>query len=246
LSEDATHMRNSLVPHLMKWLQENIKERKDIKLFEIEKVFYKNKTEIWEDYKLSGVITSQNEIVYYKIQSIISDFLKTIFVDNFYFDTAKNPPEFSHKWRVSQIIVRGKEIGYVWEIHPTVGKRFDIIERIWFFEIEIAKLLPNIYQKTKAQELSLFQENNFDLSFVVDKWVKWREIANSITTTNKELIKKVELFDIYENQEKLPGKRSLSFTVYIQSWNETLKDEVKSNLIKDIIQQVAKKGWVLR
>jgi len=42
LSEEQTHMRNSLIPNLMKCLEDNIRERKNIKLFEIEKVFEKN------------------------------------------------------------------------------------------------------------------------------------------------------------------------------------------------------------
>jgi phenylalanyl-tRNA synthetase beta subunit len=39
LSEESTHMRNSLIPNLMAGLEENIREKKDLKLFEIEKAF---------------------------------------------------------------------------------------------------------------------------------------------------------------------------------------------------------------
>ena len=127
-----------------------------------------------------------------------------------------------------------------------MAKRFDVSDRVGFFEIEVSKLLPNLYTKTKAKELSTFQENNFDLSFVVDRKVAGRDIAGTISGVDKSLIKKVELFDIYENEEKLPGKRSLSFKVYIQSMTETLKDDVKTNLIKDIVEKVGKKGGSLR
>ncbi len=246
LSEDATHMKNSLIPNLMVWLEDNIRERKNIKLFEIEKVFYKDGTNITEDYRLSWVMISIKEIVYYDIQKWVSDFLKTIFVDNFYFTFCEKHPSYAHSGRVAKIIVRGKEVWYVGEIHPSIAKRFGISERIGFFDIEVSKLLPTIYNKVKAKELSNFQENNFDLSFVVDKKIHGREIYLTILGTNKELIKKVELFDIYENEEKLPGKRSLSFKIYIQSMTETLKDEVKLGIMKEIISKVEKKWWILR
>lgn len=246
LSEEATHMRNSLIPNLMKGLEENIRERKNIKLFEIEKVFSKENNNVSENYKLSGVMTSNSDIVYYEIQNIISDFLKTIFVDKFHFENTTTPPAYAHSWRIAKIVVRGKEIWYVWEIHPSIGKRFDVQQRIGFFEIDVEKLLPTTYNKVKANELSSFQENNFDLSLVVDKNIAGREIANTIAWVDKKLIQKVELFDIYENEEKLPGKRSLSFKVYIQSMTETITDEVKWNLIKDIISKVEKKGGTLR
>jgi phenylalanyl-tRNA synthetase beta chain len=88
--------------------------------------------------------------------------------------------------------------------------------------------------------------NNFDLSFVVDKNIKWKDIKTAIINTDKKLIKKVELFDIFENEEKLPWKRSLSFKVFIQSDEETLDDKVKNNLINEIVKKVEKKGWELR
>ncbi|MDD5769476.1 MAG: phenylalanine--tRNA ligase subunit beta [Candidatus Gracilibacteria bacterium] len=246
LSEEQTHMRNSLIPNLMRGLEDNIRDRNNIKLFEIEKVFSKNGNEISEDYYLSGVMTASKDLVYYDIQNIVSDFFKTIFVDNFYFEITSNYPAFAHGGRIAKIIVRGKEVGFVGEIHPTVAKRFDVKTRVGFFEIEVSKLLPHLYNKVKAHDLSNFQENNFDLSFVVDKELSGREIALTISGVDKKLIKKVELFDIYENEEKLPGKRSLSFKVFIQSMEGTISDEIKGNLIKNIVAKVEKKGGSLR
>lgn len=246
LSEEQTHMRGSLIPNLMRGLEDNIRERKNMKLFEIEKVFSKNETSVKEDYMMSGVITSSKDIVYYDMQNMVSDFLTSIFAWNFYFDSTSTPPAFAHSGRVARIVVRGKDVWYIGEIHPSIGKRFDVSERIGFFEIDVSKLIPNTYNKVKAREISTFQENNFDLSFVVAKEVKWRDIATTIAGVDKKLIQKVELFDIYENEEKLPGKRSLSFKIYIQSMTETLKDNVKTNLIKEIVEKVGKKGGNLR
>lgn len=246
LSEESTHMRNSLIPNLMKGLEENIREKKSLKLFEIEKAFFHKDLTISEKYLLSGVMTSEKDIPYYDMQNIISDFLKTLFVDNFFFENAQNIPGYAHAGRTANIVARGSAIGILWEIHPSVAKRFDVNSRVAFFEIDVTELLKKAYNKTKATELSNFQENNFDLSFVVDKSVKWREIATTIASVDKNLIKKVELFDIYENEEKLPGKRSMSFTVFIQSMTETISDEGKAQLIKDIVAKVEKKWGALR
>jgi phenylalanyl-tRNA synthetase beta subunit len=60
------------------------------------------------------------------------------------------------------------------------------------------------------------------------------------------LITKVELLDIYIDENKLPWKRSLSFKIYIQSMDGTLDDKIKNELINDIVKKVEKKGWVLR
>ncbi len=246
LSEEATHMRNSLIPNLMKGLEENIRDRKDLKLFEIEKAFFKEGNDVWEKYLLSWVMTSEKEIPYYDLQNSISDFLKTIFVDNFFFENTQKIPKYAHAGRTAKIVARWSEIWVIWEIHPNIAKRFDVEARVAFFEIDISELLTKAYNKTKAKELSNFQENNFDLSFVVEKNIAGREIANTIAGVDKNIIKKVELFDIYENEEKLPGKRSMSFTVYIQSMTGTIDDETKAKLIQEIVSKVEKKGGKLR
>ncbi|MDR1944708.1 MAG: hypothetical protein LBQ59_01075 [Candidatus Peribacteria bacterium] len=51
--------------------------------------------------------------------------------------------------------------------------------------------------------MSSFQENEFDLNFVVDKKTKASLIKETIEKTDNT-ITKVELTDIYENKDKLP------------------------------------------
>ncbi|MDD4151111.1 MAG: hypothetical protein PHR68_00690, partial [Candidatus Gracilibacteria bacterium] len=247
LSEEMTHLRPSLIPNLLLSIESNIRDTKKLDMFEFEKIFNfdKNKN-IIETYSLAGVFKENKNIVYYDIQSIISDFLKTIGVDKFSFENTDISPDFAHKGRVSKIIARGKEIGFVGEIHPSIAKKFDVVgEKIGFFEINADILKEISYNTTKYKEISNYQENNFDLSFVVSKDTKGSEIKLTIEKTDN-LIKKVELFDIYENAEKLPEKRSLSFKIYIQSLESSLDDNIKGELIKKIIENVSKKGGVLR
>ncbi len=260
LSAELTHMKGNLIPNLMNSLKENIREKKDLKLFEIEKVFKLENNNILENYEIASVITSDEKIPYYEIQKIVTDYLKTIWIDNFSFDnpsafqaapfTTKESkgflPTYSHSWRTAKIIARWQEIGFVWEIHPEISKRFDVKNRVAFFYINVDKISNMAYNITKASEISQFQMNNFDLNFVVDKTIKWKDIKTAIINTDKKLIKKVELFDIFESEEKLPGKRSLSFKIYIQSEEWTLDDKVKNNLIDEIKNKVEKKGWELR
>lgn len=245
LSEEMTHLKNSLLPNLMLSLEKNIREQKEMKLFEFEKIFTKKGNDISENYSLGWVIVSKSKIPYYELQTILTNFFKSIWIDKYEYKKAQITQNYAHKGRTASIIIRGQEIGVVGEIHPLVAERFDVKERIWFFEINADKLALFAYNTKKAKEISNFQENNFDLSFVVDKNKAGKDIERAIIKTNP-IIGKVELFDVYENEEKLPGKRSLSFTIYIQSNEGTLDDSVKNSLIQDIVKNVAKIGWILR
>ncbi len=246
LSEELTHLKWSHIPSLIASLEKNKREYKDLNLFEIEKVFTRNDSDITENYSMAAVVMNNSDIIYYDIQNTLSDFFRTVWVLNFQYDTLTQFPTFSHKGRTASIVIRWKEIGTIWEIHPKYANNFGLQKRIWYFEINIDKLEQALYWKVKAQDLSEFQANNFDLNFVVDKSTKWKDIQATIEKSDQNLIKKVELIDIYESEEKLPGKRSLTFKIFIQSMEKTLDDKVKNQLIDEIVKKVSKRGWELR
>jgi len=130
LSEELTHLKNSLIPNLLQSLEENRREFKNLKLFEIEKVFYKTSSGVAENYNLAGLIISEKNEVYYEIQNIFSLFLKKIGVDRYEYKKEENPPSFAHAGRTARLIVRGENIGIIGEIHPLIGENFDIKQRI--------------------------------------------------------------------------------------------------------------------
>jgi len=245
LSEELTHLKGSHIPNLVSSLEKNMREFKELKLMEIEKIFSRNQESISEKYALSGVIMKSTDVLYYEMQTTVDDLLTNLWVDKYQLNTPKNYPSFSHKWRTASINLRGQDIWYIWEIHPKYTNNFWIQQRVAFFEIDAQALKDALYSKVKANDLSEFQANNFDINFVVDKNIEWKNIFSTIQKANS-LITKVELVDIYEDEEKLPGKRSLSFKVFIQSMEKTLDDKIKNEVINEIIAKVEKKWGNLR
>lgn len=245
LSEELTHLRNSLIPNMMLSLERNKENYEELNLFEIEKVFDYIKWEVTEYYSLSWVKNFKENIAYYKIQNTISNYLRNVWVYSFHYDIPKEIPSFAHPSRTANIIVRGKSIWTIWEIHPKVSANFSIEDRIGFFDINIDLLNEALFQTIKAKDISNFQENNFDLNFVINKDTKAHSIKEAISKTNN-YIQKVDIIDIYEDEEKLKWKRSITFKIYIQSMEKTLDDKDKAIIINEIVNKVEKLGWELR
>ncbi len=246
LSEELSHLRWSLIPNLLDTIEKNQLNFDELKVFEIEKVFNREWNNVKEEMMLSWLISSKENIIYYETQEIISKFLKTVWIYNFEFRNSKNLPNYSHRWRTASIVIRGKEVWFVWEISPKVTNNFEINSRLWFFEINSDLILDALYWIKKYEEISNFQENNFDLNFVISKDIEASKIKTVIEKTDKKLIKKVNLIDIYENSEKLWEKRSLTFKIFIQSMEKTLDDKDKASIIEKIVSSVTKLGWELR
>ncbi len=246
LSEELSHMRGGLVPNLMQALEDNAREFSNMKLFEFEKVFHKTSSSTTsENYELAGVMTLSSDPGYYEIRSTVSDLCNKLWILKYSFEQCSDLPSYAHSGRTASLVIRGKSVGYVGEMRPQVVKNFDLKGSVWFFCINIDLVLESLYGLISAREVSNFQENNFDINFVVDKSATGKTLVTTIEKTDP-LIKKVELFDIYESEEKLPGQRSLSFTVYTQSMTETLNDEYKNKLIENIVARVEKVGGKLR
>lgn len=239
LSEDASHMRNSLIPGLLESLESNIRDQKNLKLFELEKSFVLDGNDIVENYFLSGVMTWDKDVLYYDLQSILVDFFRTMGVSKFEFKKSKWDKPYYNSGRVAEIVVRWKVVWYVWEIHPIVAKRFDISQNIAFFDINADLLKEAIYSITKAKEISIFQEISFDLSFVFDKSFEWKNLYNILLNCDKD-VSKVELVDIYENEEKMPGKRSYTYKIALNSLESTIWDDKKAEIIKNTTAKVEK------
>ncbi|NDK09933.1 phenylalanine--tRNA ligase subunit beta [Candidatus Gracilibacteria bacterium] len=246
LSEELSHMRAMLIPNLLQALEDNSREFKNLKLFECEKVFHTSGTDsISENYELGLIEQSHTENAYYSIQNTLNDIFAKLGVLSHSLESTNEIPHFAHGGRTAQVIVRGKTVGYIGEIHPKAAKNFGATGRIGFITLDMSALEPAFYGLVSAKEISNFQQNNFDLNFVVDTQTPGKKIQTAISKTDA-LIQKVELKDIYESQEKLPGKRSLTFKIYIQSDLETLSDSIKNTLIEKIIDKVSKVGGTLR
>jgi len=247
LSEDASHMRWDLITNLMNSLEENIRDEKNLKLFEIEKIYKRDWDSIEEKYSLAWVYTKEKEdILYYDILKILSDFYKSVWISKYSYSKLEDEISFVHNGRTSNIVIRWKSVWIVWEIHPLIAKRFDVNSRVAFFEIDVEAILPACYDLVKAKEISVYQENNFDMAFLVDKSLEAKKIKSTIQSSDNKYISNVELIDIYENEEKIPWKRSLAFKIYISSLDWTLWDDFKSELIKTITSKVEKVWWILR
>merc|ERR1712127_1069812 len=101
------------------------------------------------------------------------------------------------------------------------------VEALVGFEIFLDKLkqpkrsLKN--QKTQYK-YSDFQKSERDFAFVLDKDFKVQELIEIIRNVNKELIKSVKVFDVYEGENIDEGKKSIALNVIIQSLEKTLNE----------------------
>ena len=138
-----------------------------------------------------------------------------------------------HPRNLNSIICDGAVIGEIGIVHPTVSKKIDKKASIVYAEIDV-NALSNIKNASIAyEEPSKFPAIEIDLSFVSPAFTP---IAKAIREANSQLIKNVEVTDVYEDE----SSKSITTRITFSHPEKTLtREEVQeiSDLIVDKLKQ---------
>jgi phenylalanyl-tRNA synthetase beta chain len=128
-----------------------------------------------------------------------------------------------------------------------VLRDFDVREQVHYacFEWETMIELTG-RNEIKYYEVPKFPEVRRDLALLMDDAVTWKQIEELAYDTEKKILKKVNLFDVYTD-EKMGGKKSYAVSFLIQDTEKTLTDKEIDDTMKRLITAFEKKlGAVLR
>ena len=95
-------------------------------------------------------------------------------------------------------------------------------------------------QKTKYK-FSDFQKSERDFAFILDKDFQVQELIEIISNVDKDLIKSVKVFDVYEGKNITENKKSIALNVTIQSSEKTLNEDDLNKINQTIITAVESK-----
>lgn len=241
------YLRPSLMINLIKNIQRNQNYFKEIKIFEIGKIFKKEKQEKREKKMLSGIITGDS---FFEAKGIIDELFKKIGISNFYFDFYKISPQESkisiwHKKRSSEIKINGTEIGFLGEISKKILEKYQIWQRLTAFDIDFEKLTKLASEEHEYQPISIYPSIIRDISVLVPKDVLVEEVLNEIEKTGGKLIRDIDLFDIYEELDE--DRKSLTFHIIFQSNERAVLPNEVDKLQEKIIENLEKNpNWEVR
>lgn len=243
LSEDQTHMRTSLVPNLLKNLQLNIKYFDDSKIYEIGRT-YKEIGEYFplEEKFVGGAIIQKGkgDDPFYEAKGAVESFFEKFNIKKIkVVKEIKNCPYGHPSKALTYLSKSGQTLAHVFTLHPQVQKNHDLNGySIAMFEINFTESLKLDQPLRSYKSLPKFPSILLDISVVIDRTKEIKTLREEIFKANKELIKKVDLFDIYEGENVEKGKKAVAFKVTMQAPDRTLTDEdmtkAQSNIFKNL------------
>lgn len=146
---------------------------------------------------------------------------------------------YQHIKNLNALLCAGKEIGQIGVVHPVVSKNIDKKAAIVYMELDVNEFAAIDNRSISYEEPSRFPEMEIDLSFVTDKFAP---ISDAINAQNCELIKKVSVTDIYEDES---GK-SITTRIIFSHPERTLTREEVTEVADSIIECLKAKDILLK
>jgi len=254
-SEDMAYLCNGLLPGLLKVAAHNInRDNRDIRIFELGRVFYRDLTE--KEF-LAGVLSgakspgdwdqAKKEVDFLDLKGLLELFLQELSLDKHEFVYYNIEGAGRYTSDAVKIAAGDDQIGFFGQLHPRSAAAFDIDDRVFGFELDVEMLIKYKDKRINYRPFSAFPPLQRDLAFVMDEVVTTDQMVDIITRSGGEYLTRCELFDVYRSENLGSGKKSLAFNLQFQSFDRTLTDEEADRAIERIVTEVNKAfGAVLR
>jgi len=255
LSEDLGVMRQHIVFQGLEVLAHNINRRqKDLKLFEFGKTYHK-KAEKYLEKRHLGLFVSGSwmgetwevnpgKSQFYQLYQVVQALMQQMGVTSF--DTSSIEQSSIYAYGLS-IVINKKSVIQIGMIEPNLAAKFDVKQEVFLADFDWDFWVKQSKDRFEYQEISKFPEVRRDLSLVIDKSITFQAIQKIAQQYEKNILKSVSIFDVYEGKNLGDGKKSYSVAFILQDNQQTLTDKVIDSTMDRLMKGFEKDlGAVIR
>ncbi|WCN09691.1 phenylalanine--tRNA ligase subunit beta [Marinomonas mediterranea] len=257
ISSDMGVMRPSLVPSLVKtYLYNQNRQQTRVRLFETGRRFIGSVdklAELDQQERIAGLIAGScsPEGWYHNNESVDFYDIKAHVEALFELNQGQVPAferadvVYLHPGRSAKVLIDGKEVGVLGELHPQFAKDLGINQAVYIFDLELDAVLSA--QLPQYSAVSKFPEVRRDLALVVDRQIPVSALESIVAQYAGEAFQKVAVFDVYQGQGIDESKKSVALGLTWQHPSHTLSDEEVNKTVDQIVSALAEElGAVIR
>jgi phenylalanyl-tRNA synthetase beta chain len=254
LSSDLNIMRQTLLFGGLENINRNVNHRNaDLKFYEFGNCYYfhpENKKEsetlaaYSEDYHLGLWITGNSSSQSWSTPDQKSSFYELkAHVENIFRRLGFNKRKLVVGEYADDLLCQaltifstgGKRLAVYGIVDYKICKMTDIEQEVYFADLNWNTILAEVdTHDVQYSELSKFPEAKRDLALLIDKNIAFAEIEKIAFENEKKLLKKVNLFDVYEGKNLESGKKSYAVSFILQDDTKTLTDNQIDEIMKKL------------
>lgn len=249
LSEDLGVLRQTLLFTGLECLAHNINHRQNnLKLFEFGKTYKVASAELnglnryQEDKLLALFMTGNNqedswmdqtrELEFHDLSLVIHKILDKFNLNAYNSRVIQNN---IFEYGLS-ITISDKSLARFGKLTSKVCAQADIKPSVFYAEIDWELLLKQPKDNIVFSEVSRYPEVRRDLSLVLDKHVTFSEIEELALNTERQILRRINVFDVYEGEKIGKDKKAYALSFILQDRNKTLTDKIIDNCMSRLMQ----------
>ena len=250
LLSDCSSLRTSLLPNLIKTVQENLKQGNlFIEGFEYGHVFSGDiKTNFNEKEHVAGIFggiktkltwsESEKALNWFEAKGKIEQFFKQLnLVTYWQTSSSVDTNQILHPYRTAELhLSNGKILGVFGQIHPILANRLTISSDIYLFEFDL-KMIQDQMQTNKLTvytEYTIYPKIVKDLSFIIKQNITLKTLQETLYCNGTHFLTEINLLDEYRGSSIPKEHTSLCLQLIFQSTEKTLQNKEIENILNDL------------
>jgi phenylalanyl-tRNA synthetase beta chain len=255
LSEDLGVLRQSLLFSGLEALAFNVNRRqRDLKFFEFGKTYHRKGDKYAERPRLALYLTGHNHaetwldkarpVAFHDLASAVQRVLTKLGLTRY--DTADAPTDGPLAYGLTYSVNK-KDVVSLGLVKNNLGKLVDLKQPVWYADFDWEYLFRLASTEVVFGEIPKFPDVRRDLSLVLDRSVSFREIRHVAERTERNLLRQINVFDVFEGESLGADKKAYAVSFVLQDPTQTLTDQQIDRTMQRLMGSFEKElGAVIR
>lgn len=248
LASEQRHLRTSLVPSLVKVQKFNQNNfNRNIAIFEIGRVYLKEREVdtlgLLAVGKISEHFRGSKDWDFLTFKGVLEVLLK-----RFGLELKVKPKHVSymHPYLCGEIFADGEPVGYFGKLHPSIAEKLELKETPYVAEVDL-ETLARLKKQPVYRTISKFPPVKRDLALVLeDDKHSVQLLKDTAEEVFGNLLEEFFVFDVYKGEKLGEGKTSVAVRLILRHPSRSLSDEEVNRLVESYVEELSRKGVVLR
>jgi len=242
LSEDLNVMRQTLLFHGLEVVERNVNRRQtDLSLYEFGTTYHLIDGKYKERSVLALFLTGQNHqehwiekgsaTTYHDMAQVVNQILSKFKIDRLV-QEGSTSDIFDYGLQIS---LNKKVLVEMGKVAEKLTKNAKVGQEVFYAQIDWDYLKKQYPLNPAFAPISKFPEVKRDLSLVVDKSVKFDEIRSLAHKLERQLITRINVFDVYQGDKIEENQKAYAVSFFLQDQEKTLTDKLIDKTMNKLI-----------
>jgi phenylalanyl-tRNA synthetase beta chain len=220
-------------------------QNRNLRLFEFGKSYLKAEEGYKETEHLTIFLTgdkheenwlqkNDNKASYYTLKALVHNVLGRLGIEGYQTSVTQNDIfafGLTYHRGPQNLVTFGRVAG-------GLTKKFSLKQDVYYADFNWKAIFKSLKKsKVVFQEIGKYPSVRRDLALVIDKNINFDDIATVAFKNAKKVLQDVNLFDVYENEERLgKGKKSYAVSFVFKDNTKTLKDKEVEKIMSKLIK----------